>query len=104
MQRNQSPNPRNPKAKADADAVAAATVEEGATDWASAGWPFPEEIIQAARSQRDDGVVLFWKDHENNGYLSNWATSTMEIEGERYNCVEQWIMSNKVCTLVPAIS
>ena len=45
--------------------------------------------------QRSEGVVLCWKDTEKNGYLSNWAPSCFMVEGEAYNCVEQWIMANK---------
>lgn len=38
----------------------------------------------------DDNVVLFW-----GGVLSNWFKSPFEIDGMKYNCVEQFMMRRK---------
>jgi ribA/ribD-fused uncharacterized protein len=54
-----------------------------------------DDLAKAARSERSDGVVLLWKDTQDNGYLSNWAKSPFSLDGTDYNCVEQWIMSSK---------
>jgi len=56
---------------------------------------WPDKLVTAAQSTRADGVVLFWKDTQRNGYLSNWARSPFEIDGIRYSCCEQWIMAKK---------
>lgn len=53
------------------------------------------ELAEAAKSERSDGVVLVWKDTQDNGYLSNWAKSPIVLDGTKYNCVEQWIMASK---------
>lgn len=61
-----------------------------------------EALLEAARSPRADGVVLFWKETQGNGYLSNWARSVFTLDGVQYNCVEQYIMAMKArraCTL-----
>uniref|UniRef100_A0A7S1QIY4 NADAR domain-containing protein n=1 Tax=Alexandrium catenella TaxID=2925 RepID=A0A7S1QIY4_ALECA len=52
-------------------------------------------LLEAAREERCQGVVLFWKDTQDNGYLSNWAPSPFVVDGTRYNCAEQWIMASK---------
>lgn len=52
-------------------------------------------LLEAARTERSSGVVLSWRETQNNGYLSNWAMSPLEISGVRYNCVEQSIMAAK---------
>jgi len=54
-----------------------------------------ERLLSAARSDRAIGVVLLWKDTQDNGYLSNWSKSPFVLDGVAYNCVEQWIMSSK---------
>jgi len=54
-----------------------------------------ESLLEAARSERSGGVVLFWKETQPNGYLSNWATSRFIIDDVGYNCAEQWIMACK---------
>eukprot|EP00811_Abedinium_folium_P000376 NODE_10344_length_1358_cov_16.212023.p1 GENE.NODE_10344_length_1358_cov_16.212023~~NODE_10344_length_1358_cov_16.212023.p1 ORF type:complete len:323 (-),score=84.41 NODE_10344_length_1358_cov_16.212023:313-1281(-) len=54
-----------------------------------------DSMLEAARTNRSTGVVLFWRDEQDNGYLSNWSRSQMEIEGVQYGCVEQWIMATK---------
>lgn len=78
------------------EAAAAAPEEETqSADWVSYGAPYSPEVVTAAQSTRSDGVVLVWKENEKNGYLSNWDRSGFVIGDERYNCAEQWIMSNK---------
>lgn len=58
--------------------------------------PTHEELVQAAQNtNRVNGVVLFWRDTQTNGYLSNWKMSPFVIEGVQYNCCEQWIMACK---------
>jgi ribA/ribD-fused uncharacterized protein len=52
-------------------------------------------LLEAARSDRAQGVVLCWKETQDNGYLSNWARSPFVIDGVSYNCAEQWIMACK---------
>jgi len=52
-------------------------------------------LLEAAREARSAGVVLCWKETQTNGYLSNWASSPIVIDGLSYNCVEQWIMASK---------
>lgn len=52
-------------------------------------------VLDAARCERASGVVLFWKDTQDNGYLSNWGKSPILIDGVNYNCVEQWLMASK---------
>jgi ribA/ribD-fused uncharacterized protein len=59
------------------------------------GSPDAESLLDAARCARAGGVVLCWKETQDNGYLSNWAKSGISIEGVTYNCVEQWIMACK---------
>lgn len=54
-----------------------------------------ELLREAAQVDRANGVVLLWKDTEDNGYLSNWGKSTLAIEGVSYGCVEQWLMASK---------
>jgi hypothetical protein len=54
-----------------------------------------KKLLAAAGTKRSDGVVLFWKDTQDNGYLSNWGKSRLQIDGITYNCVEQWIMASK---------
>eukprot|EP01045_Picozoa_sp_COSAG04_P005595 COSAG04_NODE_262_length_18654_cov_17.483751_8_plen_774_part_00 len=41
------------------------------------------------------GPVLFWRDGDSNGYLSNWHSAPMEIAGQRFTCVEQYYMWRK---------
>jgi len=53
------------------------------------------QLKNAAESKRSDGVVLVWKDTQDNSYLSNWAKSPIFLDGATYNCVEQWIMASK---------
>jgi len=75
----------------DAQAMAAApsaNCEDASTRSASA-------LLEAARSDRAQGVVLCWKETQDNGYLSNWARSPFVIDGVSYNCAEQWIMACK---------
>lgn len=60
-----------------------------------AGVAGPDELREAARMERTQGVVLVWKDTQDNGHLSNWAKSKITINGTSYCCVEQWIMANK---------
>ncbi len=37
-----------------------------------------------------NGHFLFWR-----GWPSNWFASPFELNNTRYNCVEQWMMSEK---------
>merc|ERR1719247_3270572 len=53
------------------------------------------DLLAAAKSQRASGVVLCWRETQNNGYLSNWSKSLILIDGTKYSCVEQWIMASK---------
>lgn len=55
----------------------------------------PEQLFEAAKVSRTTGVVLCWKETQDNGYLSNWAKSWMVIDGVKYSCVEQWLMALK---------
>lgn len=41
------------------------------------------------------GAVCFWRDYEENGYLSNWYRSDFEVDGVTYNCMEQYFMAEK---------
>ena len=50
-----------------AGALSAEGEAAGCVDWVDSGEPICPEIISAARSQRDVGVVLCWKDTEKNG-------------------------------------
>lgn len=72
----------------DAAAAPPASCEDTSTRSASA-------LLEAARSDRAQGVVLCWKETQDNGYLSNWARSPFVIDGVSYNCAEQWIMACK---------
>lgn len=54
-----------------------------------------DRLMTAARSERSNGVVLLWRDTQDNGYLSNWAKSAFVLDGVTYNCLEQWIMASK---------
>lgn len=54
-----------------------------------------DSIVEAAKEDRAVGVVLFWKETQDNGYLSNWARTPFEIAGQRYSSVEQWVMACK---------
>lgn len=47
----------------------------------------------------DMAPVLFWKDTDRNGYLSNWARSPFQVDGIRYNCAEQYIMWSKAVVM-----
>lgn len=84
---------RSKHLKAEADHSAAK--DDVCKDSTAAGRPFSDQILEAAKSDRAEGVVLFWKDTQDNGYLSNWAKSAIVIEDVRYNSVEQWIMACK---------
>mmetsp|Transcript_73223 Transcript_73223/g.174513 ORF Transcript_73223/g.174513 Transcript_73223/m.174513 type:complete len:341 (+) Transcript_73223:96-1118(+) len=53
------------------------------------------ELLDAAANKRSGIPTLFWKDTQDNGYLTNWAIAPMVIHGQSYNCVEQWIMASK---------
>lgn len=37
-----------------------------------------------------NGFALFWKE-----WPSNWEASPFALDGNRYNCVEQWMMAEK---------
>ena len=39
--------------------------------------------------------VLFWREYETNGYLSQWFLAPMMHNGIVYNCCEQWMMASK---------
>ena len=39
--------------------------------------------------------VFFWKDHEENGWLSNWYPSPFVLDDFRYDHVEQYLMAQK---------
>ena len=60
-------------AAAEEEAVAAMhaeSTEDKSTrcvDWVDSGEPVPEEVVRAAGSVRNEGVVLCWKDNEKNG-------------------------------------
>jgi len=47
----------------------------------------------------DKAPVLFWKDTDRNGYLSNWARSPFRLDGQQFNCAEQYIMWSKAVTM-----
>lgn len=47
----------------------------------------------------DMAPVLFWKDTDKNGYLSNWARSPFRVDGQQFNCAEQYIMWSKAVTM-----
>jgi len=55
----------------------------------------PLDLLNAARSTRKEGVVLFWNDTDENGYLSNWKRTLMLVGDECYTSVEQYIMAEK---------
>lgn len=47
------------------------------------------------KSIKDYEIICFWKDYEENGYLSNWHKSNFKVDGINYNCMEQFIMAEK---------
>ena len=47
------------------------------------------------RSERQLPVVFFWKDNEENGYLSNWYRRKFVIDDFEYLHVEQYMMAQK---------
>lgn len=55
--------------------------------------------VRASVNPEDKAPVLFWKDTDKNGYLSNWATSPFQLNGQRFNCAEQYIMWSKAVAM-----
>uniref|UniRef100_A0A7S2KLB6 NADAR domain-containing protein n=1 Tax=Zooxanthella nutricula TaxID=1333877 RepID=A0A7S2KLB6_9DINO len=53
------------------------------------------EARAAVAADTEVAPVLFWKDTQKNGYLSNWARSPLCVDGRTFNCVEQYIMWSK---------
>jgi len=53
----------------------------------------------AGSSSNSKAPVLFWKDTDKNGYLSNWAKSTFRLDGQLFNCAEQYIMWSKAVAM-----
>merc|ERR1719353_2285308 len=53
----------------------------------------------AFASVGDKAPVLFWKDTDKNGYLSNWARSPFKLDGHDFNCAEQYIMFSKAVAM-----
>ena len=43
-------------------------------------------------------VIGFWKPDEENGYLSQWYSSTFVVDGVTYSCAEQAMMAAKAST------
>lgn len=41
-------------------------------------------------------VVCFYHEYEENGCFSNWYPASFEYAGQHYNCVEQYMMYQKV--------
>lgn len=82
-------------AKEAAEAVAAAQGEE--PDDQHEREVSHEELVEAAKqgAERTKGVVLCWRDTQQNGYLTNWARSPLVIDEIEYSCAEQWIMAEK---------
>jgi hypothetical protein len=39
--------------------------------------------------------VLFWREFEEHGYLSNWGRSPFDLQGHHFNCAEQYLMWSK---------
>mmetsp|Transcript_120429 Transcript_120429/g.239678 ORF Transcript_120429/g.239678 Transcript_120429/m.239678 type:complete len:369 (-) Transcript_120429:486-1592(-) len=76
-------------------ADASAAVHPVVEDSSSSGADMSEALVYAAKSERAKGVVLCWKETQDNGYLSNWASSPITIDDVHYTCVEQWIMASK---------
>lgn len=42
-----------------------------------------------------NNYIFFWRPDEENGYFGNWFTSYFELNGIKYNCVEQYMMVQK---------
>lgn len=51
-----------------------------------------EEALSSTQPSRP---VLFWKNTDKNGYLSNWAASSFELDGRKFTSGEQYIMWSK---------
>ena len=43
-----------------------------------------------------DMIVRFYHEYEENGCFSNWYPASFEYAGQHYNCVEQYMMYQKV--------
>jgi len=54
-----------------------------------------DAAADVAQADPESRPVLFWKDTDRNGYLSNWARSPLIVKGQAFNCVEQYIMWSK---------
>jgi len=57
------------------------------------------EANETAASLGDKAPVLFWKDTDKNGYLSNWAKSPFQLDGHTFNCAEQYLMWSKAVVM-----
>jgi len=77
------------QAVAEADENAAVAVSEAAAQVQSLdGAPAETDNVSSA-------PVLFWRNGDAHSYLSNWHKSPFTIDGQSYNCVEQWYMWRK---------
>ena len=54
-----------------------------------------EKYVKMHRPVRGQRVVFFWKDDEENGYLSNWYGRKFVIDDFEYLFVEQYMMAEK---------
>lgn len=52
-------------------------------------------IINSAQPPKDM-IVRFYHEYEENGCFSNWYPASFEYAGQHYNCVEQYMMYQKV--------
>ena len=52
-------------------------------------------IINSVQPPKDM-IVRFYHEYEENGCFSNWYPASFEYAGQHYNCVEQYMMYQKV--------
>ena len=54
-----------------------------------------EKIEIKREDDNSDRPVLFWRDTDSNGYLSNWKKTPFELDGITFNSIEQSLMYHK---------
>mmetsp|Transcript_50276 Transcript_50276/g.92916 ORF Transcript_50276/g.92916 Transcript_50276/m.92916 type:complete len:252 (-) Transcript_50276:181-936(-) len=61
--------------------------------------PPPEHADELADTEEGPlKPVLFWKETQNNGYLSNWYLCNFKVDGVQYTSSEQFYMHQKALT------
>ena len=54
-----------------------------------------EKIEIKREDDKGDRPVLFWRDTDSNGYLSNWKKTPFQLDGITFNSIEQSLMYHK---------